>query len=428
MSNTPRFTNPIIEFPFTTSTTSYMTDVPLTNHTINYMNIIAPLTSPRTTTPIKISTLTGEHGEIERLSTRCKGLETENEGLRVAQRSYIQEIDFLKDSLAHARDSDNKYNIICQEKDRLNSILAERIREIDLLRVRVAGLEGNGGQANNDLKQKLSLLASDNQRLNSLVFDKQKEIEDLKYKIRGLEDKYTLSFQEKDRILAERLREIDLLRIRITQSEGNNELKGKLTLLVSENERLDRILTEKTKEIDILKLRPVYNNEFEGKYHLALQERDRLNSILSERLREIDVLRMRIKEIERNSYQSDELRGKVALLASENDRLNRSLNEKVTIIREWESKYSSLEALYKKVKLSVDSIEEVKRNLVQSIEHTERREPSLRNSRSGEVAKKTARYYISSDTNTNAGSPPLKTRSPVMKSGFNSSLNSTFYV
>ena len=376
----------------------------------------------------------------------------------------------MKFSLAHSRESDSKYILVCQEKDRINSILTERLREIDLLRLRVAELEGNGAKATSDLRQKLSILATENQRLNCVVFDKQKEIEDLKCKVHDWEEKYI----KKDRILTEKLREIDLLRVRVTVThfEGSNtELKGKLSLLASENERLNGVLAEKTellrarvielekglgqfnelrtkvsllitenerlscilidktKEIDALKIRLIHNNEFEGKYCLALQERDRLNSILGDRLKEIDVLRTRIIEIEKNCHQTDELRGKLALLASENDRLNHLLSEKVTIIREWESKYSTLEALYKRVKVSVDSIEEVKRNLVQSIEHTERREPSLRNSRQGEVAKKTARYYVSSDdTNTNAGSPPLKSRSPVMKSGFNSSHNNSYYI
>lgn len=453
MSHTPRFTSFMTEIPFTTSTT-------------NFTPSFSEITS-KPTTPTKTPTLTWEQfvllkAELDRLSTLCKTLTTENESLRCAQRNSLQQIDSLKISLAYSRESDNKYTLICQEKDRVNSILTERLREIDLLRVRIGELEGNGAKANNDLRQKLTLLVTDNQRLNSLVFDKQKEIEELKRRGHGWEDK--------DRILNEKLREIDLLRVKITQFEGNNnELKGKLTLLVSENERLNRVLAEKTdllrarvvelekglgqlnelrakisqlltenerlsciivdksKEIESLKLRRPHNNEFEGKYHLALQERDRLNSILGERLKEIDALRTRIIEIEKNFHQSDELRGKLALLASENDRINHLLNEKMITIREWESKYSTLEALYKKVKISVDSLEEVKRNLVQSIEHTERKEPSLRKSRSGEVVKKTSNYEISSGTNTNAGSP-LKSRSPVMKSGFNISLNNSYYV
>ena len=543
MSYTPRGLN------------QYISEISLTPSTTNYISSTCEIAS----TPIKTSTLTWEqfvllNAEIDRLSNLNKTLTTENDGLRLAQRNYIQEIDSLKCSLAHSRESDNKHSIICQERDRLNSILTERLREIDLLRSRVAELEGNEAKCGSDLRQKLTLLAADNQRLNCVVSDRKNEIEDLKCRIHDWEDKYSHTCQDKDRIITERLREIDLLRLRITELEGiNTEFKGKLALLASENDRLgcalvdkrteidglkhklahvheledkynavlyvrdqlnhaiternkelnalrvkytdtenilcqneemksklaiiatenqrlsctlaDRLretdvlrakiveleknlgqfnelkartsqlitenerlsclLVERTKEIDGLKHKIAHNNDFEHKYCLALQERDRMNSILAERLKEIDVLRARVAEIERNCHQSDELRGKLALLASENDRLNHQLNEKTIIIREWETKYSTLEALYSKVKISVDSLEEVKKSLVQSIEHTERREPSLRNS---EVAKKTSRYYISSDdTNTNAGSP-LKSRSPIMKSGFNSSLNSSYYV
>jgi len=189
------------------------------------------------------------------------------------------------------------------------------------------------------------------------------------------------------------------------------DLKGKLALLASENERINKILAERLREIDTLRVRIhelegiVKTHEvtiqslehtigdLKGKLALLSSENERLNSILAERLREIDVLRVRVHELEGQvrSYEVliNELKGKLSLLASENERLNLLVAEKLRIIQEWEQKYLVLENLYLSIKETTEQLGLIKSRYDQAVEISERHEPMLRASHDAKVGRKT---------------------------------------
>jgi len=183
-----------------------------------------------------------------------------------------------------------------------------------------------------------------------------------------------------------------------------NDLKGKIALLSSENERLNAILSEKLREIDVLRVRvhelenqvksyEVLINELKSKLSLLASENERLNKILAERLREIDTLRARVSELESQVRSLEalvnDLKNKLSLLASENERLNLLVAEKIRIIQEWEQKYLVLENLYLSIKETTEQLGLIKRRYDQAVEISERNEPMLRASHDAKVGRKT---------------------------------------
>jgi chromosome segregation ATPase len=302
---------------------------------------------------LKSSHLSAENLKLSSMvSTTAK----DNDGLKVRAADADKNAYLL-------RESENKIALLVAEIDRLNGLVGERNREIDLLKGK-----------NLELENKIHLLITENERLGRLVDDNHKQSEYWRakyYELDGVQGRYTEAqaliaklqddnsalHSEINRLnnnLAEEYRrfdakskDFDLLRVRYS------ELENKLALLVNENQRLNVLIDGYIKDIESWKNRCFQLQNVErdladtrNRVSILTSEIERLNNIVLDLRREKEGLYARIAELDaaNNSLGANkiELQNKISLLVSENERLNNLIND---LRREKDSLYVRLAEL-----------------------------------------------------------------------------------
>jgi len=362
----------------------------------------------------RIGQLESENRVIPQLQARISDLVREKENLVTILTQRDTEIKNLNGQLSVIGQFEHKVALLLTEKERLskdrdnlNAIILEKTAEIERLRVRAKDAEILEGHVHQ--------LGNERQRLHEVVLDKSKENEGLRMKasmVPGLEDKLDYANKTKENLvtlLNEKERIINELNVRITGYEQRlvdlDQLKGKLALLSSENERLNMILTDKVREIEGLKVRLNELLIVEQKYVVLVKDNSSLNALYNERIREIQILSAKIKDMDAKLSEMSALQGKLALLASENDRLNQIIIEKIQIIQEWELKYTALEQLYISIKETTDHLEIVKRRYQEAVIASEKLDPKLSMRASQSIALRQSGTYNISTVHTRDSSP-----------------------
>ena len=120
---------------------------------------------------------------IPQLEQRLEASERENQALRQALQDRERLINesrviALEQEVKIIQEPKGRIALPSFENERLNSIITERVREIESLRIRVVELERTVAIIP-ELQGKISLLASENERLNVLLIEKIREVDKL---------------------------------------------------------------------------------------------------------------------------------------------------------------------------------------------------------------------------------------------------------
>lgn len=160
----------------------------------------------------------------------------------------------LKKRASVIPDLEDKLDLAHKNREVLIQMLNEREATIANLSIRVSDCEKELILFET-LKSKHMLLSQEAQRLNTILVEKLKEIDALRIIAQEkaiLDENYAVMMQDRDHLsttLKERIQEIMILKkqieIRDEQLSVIPELKGKITLLASENDRLSSIIIEK---------------------------------------------------------------------------------------------------------------------------------------------------------------------------------------
>jgi len=143
--------------------------------------------------------------------------------------------------------------------------------------------------------------------------------------------------------LSERTRENEDLRRRLVELEASEtalgDLKIRLSLLNSENDRLNGLISEKVKESDDLRRRLMELQSASVQLEHILGENKRYQDLLTARDTDIEQLRRRISELERNPSEAHGVKAQLSVLNEEHQRVRSSLDIKNKEAEDWRAKY-----------------------------------------------------------------------------------------
>ena len=291
--------------------------------------------------------LEGSSAQIADLNNRIKYLSGDNDRLNrtIAERLSLS---------SQVEDSRSKVLVLTQDNEKLSSLLQEKTKELDATRNRLYTLEGSINQSSG-LEERLRASNSEKDRLNTLLLDSLREVETLKQQIVDLQrgsgaiESYkaniTLLSTENERLnslLISNLKEIDTLRIKALQFESHrtvvNELHVRIEGLTRELDGLRRVNAEKSNNIEQLRKKSVGDQSLELKtrVEVLLTENERLNSLLDDKMREAEALRFKAGETERSAgRRSSQVTSDITRLNDDNQRLRESLaNDQVKFAAE----------------------------------------------------------------------------------------------
>ena len=312
----------------------------------------------------------GQTGQVAGLIEENRRLSDSAEALRrrVAELETTRPVSVPVQSGQEAQQLRDQINRLNSEKDSLNRLVTERHHEIDALRRRITELETTrpvsvpvqGGQEAQQLRDQINRLNSEKEGLNRLVTERLHEIDVLRREINDLRggagrvenlNIQISGLQEENKrlmdLLNERLKEIDLLKHKLFEQESmsgaSSGLKDHVSILTGERDRLNQTLIERYNEIDGLKRRITdletqiaSSGSLKDQIARLNAEKESLNRLLTERLHEIDVLRRELNDLRVNSGRTESLLAQVNALTEENKRLERVVEEKTRKIGELE--------------------------------------------------------------------------------------------
>lgn len=182
------------------------------------------------------------------------------------------------------------------------------------------------------LMRKNEELANENERLNMAVRQLQEDMNQNPEQLRGRLELILRENERLNQLLGDKVKEVEDLKSQLKTLPGGNvkieQLNQQIGGLLGDNRRLTEAVNEKSREIEVLRKRlgefssgPSNLEKLEEKIILVTGENERLNRLLEERNREVEVLRRQIEDLRGGNLKVQELSLQVNALQDENRRL-----------------------------------------------------------------------------------------------------------
>lgn len=265
--------------------------------------------------------LTKENERLSPFEPRAQTLELDNANLKNSLDERNQEVEDWKNRFmdaerrANSANSDDALRMLKEELDRLAMLMEQRTRERDAAKAHLIDLEHKLSELD-DAKRQSDLLRGENERLGHMLADKSRDYEHLKTRIAELEGKLLAKAELENRLIQvkddlksaqvknrEIQNELELMKQRNHSSENKLKLLKKLE---GEIDALKQSLLEKDRIIQGL----LQEKETQLFLIKQLQERERSGDKLNDKLSQLELqcknLMQRNNEIQSQMFMKEQ--------------------------------------------------------------------------------------------------------------------------
>ena len=262
-----------------------------------------------------------------------EGAYTEKISILEAQNRTLSELA-SQNTPSRIKELETRVLLLTNENERLIALNNNNLKEIDHLRMRssqVLVLEKN--------QEKTNFLSSEVDRLNGLLASNLRETESWRRKYLELESKITLLISENERINTQsssQVHEIQDLRMKTSQIVVLEKVQEKASRLSTDVDRLNGMLSNSLRDADTWKARYL---ELESKIDLLTSDNERLSSTVTHQFKDLEQLHSKTSQL----VVLEKTQEKANYLSVEVERLHELLTSKIQEGDDWKTRYIELE-------------------------------------------------------------------------------------